>query len=47
MGRPKKLDPDVATDAAVDIFWTRGVADATLAAFEESIGITLSAESPT
>ncbi|QRY63039.1 TetR/AcrR family transcriptional regulator [Gordonia sp. PDNC005] len=39
MGRPKKFDPDAATDAAVDVFWSRGYADATPAALEAGMGI--------
>ncbi|MCF8590037.1 TetR/AcrR family transcriptional regulator [Gordonia liuliyuniae] len=42
MGRPRKFDTDAATDAAVDVFWTRGFAGATPAALEESMGITRS-----
>ncbi|MEJ9080799.1 TetR/AcrR family transcriptional regulator [Gordonia malaquae] len=39
MGRPRKFDPDAATDAAVDVFWLRGYADATPAALEAGMGI--------
>ncbi|MCA9672730.1 MAG: TetR/AcrR family transcriptional regulator [Myxococcales bacterium] len=38
-GRPRKYDPEIALDAALTLFWTRGYAATTLDALSEATGM--------